>query len=429
MAEDTNISYARKYRPTSLNGYIGNQDVKDTTIRYLKNKRRPQTILLNGSSGCGKTTLARIIAKEYLCENRDDLTGACGECFTCQAMDEYIQTGNTENLPDLYEIDSSDKSGKKDIDAMLSSMEYPPVGGDWKVYIIDEVHLLSEGAMGRLLKSVEEPPEYVLMIFCTTNPEKLLPTIRNRCQLKLSVSKPTTSDIVKLLEKVCLEEGKDYNITGLRMIATRSDNVVRDSLNNIERVLTTRDDATDKSVSEEFKEVSDRFIFNFFDCLLNKDYMGYVDIMYKVKTSYTFEQFLISLSNFTKRGIYIVNGIEVEGLSTDELSSYMKLFKKMSPKQISYILSALKKMNLGDIEANFMSFIYSDIDGSNSNKDTISVKQDSVGVSEESKFRNSNLEKIESAKLSKGLESLSSATEEVGFDDLSTYFNLEKVGG
>lgn len=430
MKEDTNISFARKYRPTSLSGYIGNADIKDTTCRYLKNPKKPQTILLTGNSGCGKTTLARIIAKEYLCENRNELTGACGECFTCQAMDEYILTGNTENLPDLYEIDSSDKSGKKDIDAMLGSMEYPPVGGDWKVYIIDEVHLLSEGAMGRLLKSVEEPPEYVLMIFCTTNPEKLLPTIRNRCQLKLPVSKPTTSDIVKLLERVCVEEGKDYNITGLRMIATRSDNVVRDSLNNIERVLTTREDATDKSVSEEFKEVSDKFVFNFYDCLLNKDYMGYVDMMYKIKTSYTFEQFLISLSNFTKRGIYIVNGIEVEGLSTDELNSYMKLFKKMSPKQISFILSALKKMSLGDIEANFMSFIYSDLEDGNVSNDRTAVKQvESLGVTEENKFRNSNLEKIESAKLSKGLESLGSATEEVGFDDLSTYFNLEKVGG
>ena len=150
-----NISFARKYRPTSLNGYVGNSEVKETVQRYLKNPSKPQTILLTGNSGCGKTTLARIIAKEYLCEDRDDETGACCECATCMAVDEYIATGSTENLPDIYEIDSSDKSGKKDIDAMLGSMEYPPIGGDWKVYIIDEVHLLSEGAMGRLLKLVE----------------------------------------------------------------------------------------------------------------------------------------------------------------------------------------------------------------------------------------------------------------------------------
>ena len=420
-----NTSFARKYRPTSLNGYIGNKNVKDTVQRYLKNEKKPQTILLTGNSGCGKTTLARIITKEYLCENRDEETGACCECATCLAVDEYIATGNTENLPDIYEIDSSDKSGKKDIDAMLGSMEYPPMGGDWKVYIIDEVHLLSEGAMGRLLKSIEEPPEYVLMVFCTTNPERLLPTIRNRCQLKLGVTKPTTTDIVELLERVCIEEDREYNYQGLRMLASRSDNVIRDSLNNVERVLSTRGSATDVAVSEEFREVSDKLIFDFYKYLLNKEYMKYIELMYVIKTSYTFEQFLVSLSNFTKRGIYILNGVEVDGISEDELKAYVKLFKSINPKMISYILSSLKKMNMGDIEANFMYFIYSDIDEESKNDvPTTSI----VGTQTvERKFRNSNLEKLESAKLSKGSKTLESEMKPVGIGDLADFFTLEKV--
>ena len=427
MRQELSVSFARKYRPTSLNGYVGNKNVKETVKRYLKNGR-PQSILLSGNSGCGKTTLARIIAKEYLCENRDEEKGACCECLTCQDMDDYILTGNTENLTDIYEIDSSDTSGKKDIDAMLGSMEYPPMAGEWKVYIIDEVHLLSDKAMGRLLKSLEEPPEYVLMVFCTTNPEKVLPTIRNRCQLKLTITKPTTSDTVELLERVCLEEGKDYNIQGLRMIAARSDNVIRDSLNNTERVLSTRGSATDESVSEEFKEVSDKLIFSFYNSLLNRDYMGYIDIMYTIKTSYTFEQFLISLTNFTKRGIYILNGVEVEGLSADELSSYMKLFKTMKPKEISFILSSLKKMNVGDIEANFMSFIYTDLNDNTNVSNDIKVGQATgTSQSDEHKFRNSNLERIESAKLSKGMKSLSGETKPVEFEDLSEFFDLEQV--
>lgn len=425
MSVDVNTAYARKYRPTSLKGYIGNKNVKETVQRYMRNPKRPQTILLMGNSGCGKTTLARIIAKEYLCENPNE-NGACCKCDTCLTIDDYILTGNTENLPDVYEVDSSDKSGKKDIDAMLSSMEYPPIAGDWKVYIIDEVHLLSEGAMGRLLKSVEEPPEYVLMIFCTTNPEKLLPTIRNRCQLKLNITKPTTRDIVSLLEKVCIEEDKSYNIQGLRMLAARSDNVVRDALNNIERVLNTRGDASDKSVSEEYKEVSDKLIFDFYDCLLKKDYMGYIGIMYSIKVSYTFEQFLTSLTNFTKRGIYVLNSIDVDGLSEDELRTYMSLFKSIDPKMISYILSSLKKMNVGDIEANFMSFIYTDITG-NDKEGISSIAVIENSQSEENKFRNTNLEKIEEAKLSKGTQSLVSEMKPVEFDDLSNFFDLERV--
>lgn len=425
MADE--ISFARKYRPKSLKGYIGNRDVKETVQRYLKNGR-PQTILLTGNSGCGKTTLARIILREYMCQDRDDENGACGECFSCQAFDEYIETGNSDMLPDIYEIDASDTSGKKDIDAMLSGMEYPPLNGDWKGYIIDEVHLLSKAAMGRLLKSVEEPPEGVVLIFCTTNPEALLDTIKNRCQLKLPISKPTGQDIVSLLEKVCLNESKDYNTAGLRMLAARSENVVRDALNNVERVLTTRGAATDVCVSAEFREISDNLIFQFYEAYMSKDYMGYINIMYSIKTSYSFEQFLVSLTNFTVRGIYILNGVPVEGISREEIDTYMKLFKKCSPAQISSILSSLRKMRLGDLEANFMSFIYCEDTvvsaADNSNSVVITPKTDSAS---EQKHRNDNLQRIEEAKLQRGAQSLDGSMKDVGFEDLGAFFAMEKV--
>ena len=115
------ISFARKYRPTSLEGYIGNQNVKDTVKMYLKNGR-PQSILLTGNSGCGKTTMARLLVKEYLCENRDSENVSCGECMTCQAVDEYITTSNGEMLPDVYEFDATSE-GSKGIGALLDSME------------------------------------------------------------------------------------------------------------------------------------------------------------------------------------------------------------------------------------------------------------------------------------------------------------------
>lgn len=422
---EENISFARKYRPTSISGYIGNETVKETVRRYLKNGR-PQSILLTGASGCGKTTMARLLVKEYLCENRGE-DGACNECFTCKSLDEYITTGNSEALPDIYEIDSSDKSGKKDIDAMLSSMEYPPMAGQWKVYIIDEVHLLSEGAMGRLLKSLEEPPEGVLLIFCTTNPEKLLDTIRNRCQLKLQVSKPSIRDIVELLQKVCLYEGKKYDVAGLRMIASHSESVVRDSLNNIERVINTRGDATSKSVSAEFKEVSDNLIFKFYEYYIEKNYMEYITLLYRIKTEYSFDQFLISLSNFTTRGIYLLNGVELEDLSEDEMVSYVKLFKKLSPQQISTIISELKKMRYGDIEVNFMAFIYTNADTvqNGDGTTTVTIKESPTGS--EQKLRNSSLQDIEKAMLKNGEQSLESEMSVMGFEDMEDMFTVEKV--
>lgn len=424
---EENISFARKYRPNSLESYIGNTEIKETVKNYLRNGR-PQSVLLTGNSGCGKTTMARLLVKEYLCENRDPEHGACCECMTCQSIDDYIRTGNTEMLPDIYEIDSSDRSGKKDIDAMLSTMEYPAIGGSWKVYIIDEVHLLSEGAMGRLLKSLEEPPEGVLLIFCTTNPEKLLDTIKNRCQLKLPVKKPSTKDIIELLRRVCLNEGKEYDIAGLRIIATRSENVVRDSLNNLERVLTTRGDATEANVSAEFKEVSDSLIFDFYKAYVKRDYFKYINVLYKIKMEYGFEQFLIALTNFTTRGIYILNGVEVEGLSEDEMMSYLKLFKSVTAENISFILSSLKQMHLGDIEANFMAFIYSN-NAERAGRIEVSVKteESSTATSEERRFRNDNLARIEQAKVSKGIVSVKGEMSKVGFEDLADMFQFEKV--
>ena len=425
MADD--ISFARKYRPKSLDGYIGNSQVKETVQRYLKNGR-PQSILLTGNSGCGKTTMARLLVKEYLCEERDPEKGACGECVTCQMVDEYIETGDTEMIPDLLEIDASDKSGKKDIDSMLSGMEYPPMAGAWKVYIIDEVHLLSENAMGRLLKSLEEPPEGVLLIFCTTNPEKLLPTIKNRCQLKLNVTKPTTKDIIELLQRVCLIEDKNYDLIGLRTLAARSDNVIRDSLNNLERVLNTRGDATGVNVSAEFREVSDKLVFDFYKAYLDKNYFEYMNILYKIKVGYSFDQFLLTLTNFTTRGIYVLNSVDVEGLSESEITEYMTLFKRFSPKQLSITLSALKRMNVGDVEVNLMAFIYEEELPVVPDMPKLNVESTESSLGAERTFRNSNVQALEKSKLKEGSKSVVKEMSDLSLNDVKELFTLEKVG-
>ena len=425
MADD--ISFARKYRPKSLEGYIGNSQVKETVQRYLKNGR-PQSILLTGNSGCGKTTMARLLVKEYLCEERDPEKGACGECVTCQMVDEYIETGDTEMIPDLVEIDASDKSGKKDIDSMLAGMEYPPMAGAWKVYIIDEVHLLTETAMGRLLKSLEEPPEGVLLIFCTTNPEKLLPTIKNRCQLKLNVTKPTTKDIIELLQRVCLIEDKNYDLIGLRTLAARSDNVIRDSLNNLERVLNTRGDATGVNVSAEFREVSDKLVFDFYKAYLDKNYFEYMNILYKIKVGYSFDQFLLTLTNFTTRGIYVLNSVDVEGLSESEITEYMTLFKRFSPKQLSITLSALKRMNVGDVEVNLMAFIYEEELPVVPEMPKLNVESTESSLGAERTFRNSNVQALEKSKLKEGSKSVVKEMSDLSLNDVKELFTLEKVG-
>lgn len=422
MSEE--ISFARYYRPSSLDSYIGNTKVKETIKRVLhKDKKKPQSILLTGNTGCGKTTLARIVSSWYMCENPNEDGSPCGECLTCEYMKEYIMTGNNEMLPDIKEIDSSEK-GKNDMVALLEEMEYPAYGGGWKVYIIDESHALSLATSTLLLKPLEEPPEKVLIIFATTDPQKMLDTLKNRCQLQLKITKPNTTELAGLLKKVCLDKGKDYDMQGLRIICSRADFVIRNSLNYLEQVIVSRGNATGVAVSEEFDEISDKIIFDFYNAYLSKDYLGYINVLYKIKTTFDFGIFLQSLTNFTTRGIYILNNISVEGLSEAEIKSYLEVFSRFSMEDIAYILSSLKKMPYGDIESNLMSFIYTNND---LKEETPEVTIPVSSTTEESKFRNDNLKALEISKLKEGQASLKSSLEEVGFDDAMTLFNLEKI--
>lgn len=422
MSEE--ISFARYYRPSSLDSYIGNTKVKETIKRVLhKDKKKPQSILLTGNTGCGKTTLARIVSSWYMCENPNEDGSPCGECLTCEYMKEYIMTGNNEMLPDIKEIDSSEK-GKNDMVALLEEMEYPAYGGGWKVYIIDESHALSLATSTLLLKPLEEPPEKVLIIFATTDPQKMLDTLKNRCQLQLKITKPNTTELAGLLKKVCLDKGKDYDMQGLRIICSRADFVIRNSLNYLEQVIVSRGNATGVAVSEEFDEISDKIIFDFYNAYLSKDYLGYINVLYKIKTTFDFGIFLQSLTNFTTRGIYILNNISVEGLSEAEIKSYLEVFSRFSMEDIAYILSSLKKMPYGDIESNLMSFIYTNND---LKEETPQVTIPVSSTTEESKFRNDNLKALEISKLKEGQASLKSSLEEVGFDDAMTLFNLEKI--
>ena len=424
--EEEKLGFARRFRPTTMANYVGNEKNKETIKRYLKGKK-PQSILLTGNTGCGKTTIARLLVKEYLCEDRDDEKGACGVCNSCIAVDDYILTGSTEMLPDIHEIDITDKSGKSDIDSILETVEYPSITGGWKVYLLDEVHMASRQAQSRILKILEEPPEDVLFIFCTTDPDKMLDTLKNRCQLKLSIVKPTLVDITSLLKRVCLEESKDYDLEGLRTIASRSEFVIRDSLNNLERVLETRGDAKSTSVNEEFNEISNALLFQFYKAFREKDFLAYMGLLYKIKVSFDFRQFLVSLNNFTMRGIYILNGVDVEGISEDELVSYKELFKSFTTEELSYILSSLRRMDIGDIEANLIGFIYCQNENRVVESSQVNLNTPQVKEGNEYSFRNDVLKQREKDKITSGIKSLEDNMKEVGVSDMGSLFQFEKV--
>ena len=352
----------RKYRPNTVAGYIGNAKLKETAMKSLSSGKLPQVIMLYGSSGCGKTTFARIFAKEYSCLNRDPVKGACGECENCRAIDEYIATGDVGYMNNIHEIDITDQSGKRDLDSVLEDMMIPGYGAEWKIYIFDECHMATAALQNRLLKIAEEPPEKVLMILCTTNPEKLIDTLKNRCQLQLQVTKPTVTELASLLASVCTSEGIDYDTKGLKFLANRGGLTIRTALTNLQQVITEQGSAKYESVINVFNAISSALIVDVFRALKKHDVFRYVTLLYEVKSKFEMLEFYRELCNFIMRGIYVVNSIPIEGISDSELKVYRDLFNELGVEQVAYLLERITKLDTNNIEIELLTLGYQGLD-------------------------------------------------------------------
>lgn len=361
-AEDVeNLPYHRKYRPNTLAKYIGNEKLKETAMKALSSGKRPQVILLWGDSGCGKTSFARLLAKEYSCEDRDDNLGACGHCANCQNMDDYIATGDTSILVNVQEIDITEQSGKRDLNAVLADMAIPSFADEWKVYIMDECHMASPGLQNRLLKIVEEPPEHVLILLCTTNPEMLIPTLKNRCQLSLHVQKPKVKELAGLLRMVCENEGVEYDNKGLEFIANRGELTIRTALVNLQQVVTEQNSAKYENAIKVFDAISSTIIIDFIRALKSKDTLRYITLLYKIKSKMDLTVFLNELLGFVQRGVYTINGVDLDGVSEGELKVYRDLFGDMGVAQISFLLNKLTSLDSKNIELELMMLGYTDL--------------------------------------------------------------------
>ena len=216
-----------KYRPSNFDEVVGQQPIIQTLKNAIVQNRIAHAYLFCGPRGTGKTSIAKIFAKMLNCE--DESNKPCGKCTNCK----MVQNGSH---PDIIEIDAASNNGVDEVRNLIDKVKYAPMQGKYKVYIIDEVHMMTTGAFNALLKTIEEPPAHVVFILATTEPNKVIPTIISRCQ-RFDFNKVSQKDIEKRLSIVCKEEKIEIDPEAISLIAQLADGGMRDSLSILDQCI------------------------------------------------------------------------------------------------------------------------------------------------------------------------------------------------
>lgn len=258
------IVSARKYRPSDFKSVVGQSHITTTLQNAIKTNQLAQAFLFCGPRGVGKTTCARILAKTINCTNPTDDMEACNECESCRSF-------NDNAAFNIVELDAASNNSVEDIRALVDQVRIPPQGGKYKVYIIDEVHMLSNQAFNAFLKTLEEPPAYAKFILATTEKNKIIPTILSRCQI-FDFHRINNDDIVEHLDYIAKKENVKADQEALHIIAQKSDGSLRDALSMFDQLVSfTSGNLTYTNIIENLNILDYDYYFRFVDCLLNCD--------------------------------------------------------------------------------------------------------------------------------------------------------------
>lgn len=261
---DNFIVSARKYRPATFQTVVGQLHITGTLKNAIKNNQLAQAFLFCGPRGVGKTTCARILAKTINCKNLTDDAEACGTCDSCISF----QNGNSFNI---HELDAASNNSVEDIRSLIEQVRIPPQAGKYKIYIIDEVHMLSQAAFNAFLKTLEEPPNYAIFILATTEKHKILPTILSRCQI-FDFNRIRVEDIAGHLKEIAIKEGISTDDDGLHMIAQKADGGLRDALSMFDQIVSfSNKNVSYKAVIDNLNILDYDYYFKLTDSILQQD--------------------------------------------------------------------------------------------------------------------------------------------------------------
>ncbi len=261
---DKFIVSARKYRPQTFDTVVGQSHITTTLKNAIKHNQLAHAFLFCGPRGVGKTTCARILAKTINCEHRTKDGEACNKCNSCVSFNE----GTSLNI---HELDAASNNSVDDIRALVEQVRFTPQAGKYKVYIIDEVHMLSSSAFNAFLKTLEEPPPYAIFILATTEKHKILPTILSRCQI-FDFKRITTIDTVEHLQEICDKEDIKAEKAALQVIAQKSEGCMRDALSIMDKIVSfTNGELTYVNTLEHLNILDADYYFKLLDCMLTQD--------------------------------------------------------------------------------------------------------------------------------------------------------------
>jgi DNA polymerase-3 subunit gamma/tau len=333
---------ARKYRPIRFDSVVGQGHVANTLKKAISSDHLAQAFLFCGPRGVGKTTCARILAKVLNCERPTSETEPCDECDSCKAFRENASLN-------VYELDAASNNSVEHIRALIEQVRFAPQRGKYKIYIIDEVHMLSTAAFNAFLKTLEEPPSYAIFILATTEKHKIIPTILSRCQI-FDFNRIQVSDMSAHLRRICEQEGITPEEEALHVIAQKADGALRDALSIFDRIVSfTGDTLTYAAVIENLNILDYDYYFKITDAFLMEDTAGLFVIFDTIlRKGFDTEVFLNGLAMHLRNLLVCKDSQTLQLMElTGNIRARYAQQAQLSPK--SFLMTALSLVNDCDI--------------------------------------------------------------------------------
>ncbi|MFZ4056859.1 MAG: DNA polymerase III subunit gamma/tau [Ferruginibacter sp.] len=339
---DNFVVSARKYRPQNFSTVVGQSHITTTLKNAIKNNQLAHAFLFCGPRGVGKTTCARILAKTINCENQTADGEACNVCNSCVSFD----AGASLNI---HELDAASNNSVDDIRTLVEQVRFAPQAGKYKVYIVDEVHMLSSSAFNAFLKTLEEPPPFAIFILATTEKHKILPTILSRCQI-FDFKRITNNDTVEHLQEICVKEHITADKAALHIIAQKSEGCMRDSLSILDKIVSfTNGEVNYQNTLEHLNILDEDYYFKLLAYLLSQDISSAL-LMFDEINRKGFEGDTV-INGFAEflRNLLVSKDARVAMLLEVAEDFKQKYIQQSEKTPVSFIVSALNILNEAEI--------------------------------------------------------------------------------